>query len=244
MIKKRESDLSTMAPHAEPGWVDEFVVEQRLLGVPGTRIGDALATVDAHLAQTGESAADAFGPPKEYARTLAESEGSGATQGLGVTAVVSAVLGLAGIVLLPRAFQAWLEGSDVTITTGDLVVVAMLAVLTTLILVFPRQMLRALVEHRVAALLAGPLLIAAFVVVMVFLRGSVAVAPALPVMVLAAIGLAVSALLSWREPVDLVQGPGGRTLGSATVTRVLIALLPTLFAVLMCLLSWITWMTM
>jgi hypothetical protein len=36
--------------------------------VPGPRIGEVLAEVEAHVAATGESARAAFGPPEDYAR--------------------------------------------------------------------------------------------------------------------------------------------------------------------------------
>lgn len=39
--------------------------------VPGTRIGEILAEVEAHVAATGEPAAGAFGPAREYARRWA-----------------------------------------------------------------------------------------------------------------------------------------------------------------------------
>ncbi len=49
--------LASLAPYADPQWVEDFVLEQRLLGVSGARIGDALATLNEHLADTGLSCA-------------------------------------------------------------------------------------------------------------------------------------------------------------------------------------------
>ncbi len=40
-------------------------------GVRGARIGEILAEVEAHVAASGETARDAFGPPAEYARRWA-----------------------------------------------------------------------------------------------------------------------------------------------------------------------------
>src|SRR5690606_28405595 len=58
------------APHVEEDWADAFVLELRLLDVHGTVIGDALAEVDSHCADSGEGARETFGDPVEYARSL------------------------------------------------------------------------------------------------------------------------------------------------------------------------------
>src|SRR5699024_8767497 len=48
-----------------------LLVELHRRDVPGPRIGDILAEVDSHVAETGETPNDAFGPPKKYAATIA-----------------------------------------------------------------------------------------------------------------------------------------------------------------------------
>ena len=58
------------APHIEETWSEAFIIELRLIGVHGSRIGDALTEVDSHCAESGSTAADAFGDPVEYARSL------------------------------------------------------------------------------------------------------------------------------------------------------------------------------
>jgi hypothetical protein len=45
----------------------------RLRDVPGARIADALAEVDSHVAESGEDPEEAFGPPGEYAATVADA---------------------------------------------------------------------------------------------------------------------------------------------------------------------------
>lgn len=40
----------------------------RMLDVPGERIGEILAEIEAHVAATGEPAREAFGPPADYAQ--------------------------------------------------------------------------------------------------------------------------------------------------------------------------------
>ncbi|MDR1808584.1 MAG: hypothetical protein LBR33_11855 [Propionibacteriaceae bacterium] len=59
-----------LAPHVDPEWASAFLIELRLQEVPGDRIGDALAEVEAHVAESGETAAEAFGDPAEYAKSL------------------------------------------------------------------------------------------------------------------------------------------------------------------------------
>lgn len=39
-----------LAPSVERDWSEAFILEQRLLGVSGRRIGDGLVTVEAHAA--------------------------------------------------------------------------------------------------------------------------------------------------------------------------------------------------
>jgi hypothetical protein len=50
--------------------------ELRARGVPGGRIGEVLAEVDTHVADTGEDPASAFGPPEGYAARIAEETGA------------------------------------------------------------------------------------------------------------------------------------------------------------------------
>lgn len=52
-------------------YVDQLVLELRARDVPGTRIGQVVAEVETHLAETGDDADDAFGPPGRYAETIA-----------------------------------------------------------------------------------------------------------------------------------------------------------------------------
>lgn len=56
-------------------YTDDLALELRLLDVPGTAIGDILAEVESHLAETGEDPERAFGPVKEYAVERARAAG-------------------------------------------------------------------------------------------------------------------------------------------------------------------------
>jgi hypothetical protein len=53
------------------GWCDTFATQTRLYGTPGPAIGEALAEIDAHCADSGQSPAEAFGDPVDYAAALA-----------------------------------------------------------------------------------------------------------------------------------------------------------------------------
>lgn len=52
-------------------YLDNLTIQLRLLDVPGDRIGQILAEVETHVADTGLDPVDAFGEPGEYAETYA-----------------------------------------------------------------------------------------------------------------------------------------------------------------------------
>jgi hypothetical protein len=58
--------------HLLDPWRDRFVTDLRLHHVSGSRIGDALAQVDAHCMDSGEEPEQAFGDPVTYATHVAE----------------------------------------------------------------------------------------------------------------------------------------------------------------------------
>lgn len=59
----------------DQAWRDDLLLRLRLLDVPGARIGEVLAEVESHLAETGERPREAFGTPKEYAGQVAAALG-------------------------------------------------------------------------------------------------------------------------------------------------------------------------
>jgi len=56
-------------------YVDQLTLELRRREVPGPRIGEVIAEIEAHIAESGDSPAEAFGPPPEYAATVAAALG-------------------------------------------------------------------------------------------------------------------------------------------------------------------------
>ena len=52
-------------------YTQQLMFALRLRDVPGEVIGDAIAQVESHIAETGEDPVAAFGPAREYAASLA-----------------------------------------------------------------------------------------------------------------------------------------------------------------------------
>lgn len=84
-------------------WLDEMIIELRLREVKGPAIGDAVAAIETHCAESGESATEVFGDPRSYARALDfpashvnQKDPAGWVRVLAPTAV-----GLVGLYLVP-----------------------------------------------------------------------------------------------------------------------------------------------
>lgn len=90
----------------DQAWCEDLLLALRLRDVPGARIGEVIAEVQSHVAETGEDPRAAFGPPRQYAAEVADALG---LQRTGVRAVLAGfsavdvvlalVLGLAGYLL-------------------------------------------------------------------------------------------------------------------------------------------------
>ncbi len=117
-------------PTLDP-WREELVLALRAHDVLGTRIGEALAEVDAHCAESGQSPEQAFGPPDVYGASLAAALGPEASTpgvpwwwsaGLGAASGGGALLLLAGVEGVSRGRAAELDGgmlvAFVLITAG------------------------------------------------------------------------------------------------------------------------------
>ncbi|MCQ4121080.1 HAAS signaling domain-containing protein [Rhodococcus tibetensis] len=51
-------------------YTQQLIFALRMRDVPGDVIGDAIAQVESHVADTGEDPVEAFGSPREYAATF------------------------------------------------------------------------------------------------------------------------------------------------------------------------------
>ena len=54
-------------------YVDQLTLELRRRDVPGARIGEVIAEVETHLAESGDHAVETFGPPSEYAQRVSDA---------------------------------------------------------------------------------------------------------------------------------------------------------------------------
>lgn len=234
-----DRDPIDLAPSVDRAWADEFVLEQRLLDVPGDRIGDALVTVESHVAESGETAQDAFGDPRSYARELAASHGA-APGPVGPTTATWAVLGLVGMVLTGWGFSAWLEEAPADVSVGALVGGAFVLTSLGALLLAPGVVLRALLSRLWvgAVLMAVPVM--AMVVAMVLLPATAFQAPALPVLALGLLLVAVASVLGWfdSDQADLVLAPGEQPSGGGRARLRLALVLPAATLVVV-VLSWV-----
>lgn len=129
----------TDQPHSDPPtlvdyvWDDAFVVELRLLGVTGDRIGAALAEVEAHCADSGETRQAAFGAPVPYARALDLPRT--AVKGPDAVTVAVVLASWTGVVL---SFMAWENRRQgyVDVTVGTVAALVVLAALGALLVAF------------------------------------------------------------------------------------------------------------
>lgn len=123
MNESNRIDAST-----DQAWQDEFVLALRLRDMPADRIADQLKVVRTHCAQAGESAADAFGDPREYAAALAEGEGVPAVRtGRDLLAQLAlAATAFAGTRMTIGAAFAMADGRDVEVRLGGLIAAVLL----------------------------------------------------------------------------------------------------------------------
>ncbi len=136
-----------IAPHVEPGWVEAMLLELRLQGVSGERIGAALAEVEAHVVDSGQNAEEAFGDPVEYARSLGLPPEPAQSRTATLKGVVPTLVQLFGLVAVVASmpWSADAVGVTATLLTG-LVVAALLPVV---VVALGDRVLRAIVEHPV-----------------------------------------------------------------------------------------------
>lgn len=227
--------IDTHTPHVEPAWAEAFLVELRLRGVDGRRIGAALAEVEAHCAESGETAQQAFGDPTEYAGELAP-DGTVSLDWRGE--LVPSVLGLSGMMLTLGAVGASRAGTQVELTTGLVLVVALAVLGTTLVVRYADRVLRAVVRHRWLAVVGALAPIGLFVAILLLGRQTLVALPPAGTLVVGVVFLGASTAMALRiaDPADPVVGPaeagGAGTMAEDAVSRGLQRLTPWLFPVL------------
>lgn len=229
-----------LAPSVARDWAEAFVLEQRLLGVPGPRIGDALLTVESHVTESGQSAVDAFGDPVGYARDLAAGRSGGEPE-VTATGVLSSVLGLVGLLVATTAFGPWLGGEPATLTLGLAVLAGLVLVGLGAFLARPTAVLRLLVDRLWVLALGFAGVFAVGVVLLLALPQVLLELPAgwtsLVGVALVLVG-AVLAYLDGSGDDDLVLAPGEQA-PAGTTSRLLGSLVLPGATALMLGLSWV-----
>lgn len=146
--------LNRQFAHLDPAWVDSVALELIGRGGDGRSVGEALAVADAHCADSGETAQEAFGTPREYADAVHLRPEDVTARQLGHQLKVArgSLIGLIGMTLAFRVTTAHLDGGPVAVTVGDVLsIVGILAFAIILV-----RSLRLLIRHRVASgLVAG-----------------------------------------------------------------------------------------
>jgi hypothetical protein len=99
-------------------WRESLLVELRLRDIPGPRIGEIMAEVDTHCADSGESPQDAFGDPATYARSFDGPPAGNPRRIVGTAA--RAALGVAGILATLEGATATIEGQPAAVRAGYL----------------------------------------------------------------------------------------------------------------------------
>ncbi|WP_072314519.1 hypothetical protein [Agrococcus sp. Marseille-P2731] len=207
----------------DSSWQEAFIVELRLRDVDGRTIGDALAQVRSHCAESGQTMREAFGEPESYARSLELP--AQPSSGVGLVIARSAI-GLVAMFLTLWSFTAWLDGEGFTLTIGRIVA---LALLTGAVLLIARG-LGFIVRHPWWSSLIMGALVAGVVVAEVVLPQQLVVLPAL---VTGAVGVAAllatsvwEARSSATDDDPVVDPVSDQDEHSGRAGRVLLALTP------------------
>ncbi|MGY1847140.1 hypothetical protein [Blastococcus sp. SYSU DS1021] len=186
---------------AQQEWCGAFVLELRLRDVPGPVIGERLAEVERHCAESGETPAEAFGDPTSYARQIDTESSPERVSGVWTVAALGAAQVVA-LIVGTAATRTWAEGG---VLTWNGVQVGCLALVLLVVLAVPR-LVRPLITH---TWVVGPAAVALVVLASLgsavsgrFVTSSVLPVPAAVV----AVGLfGVVVVLAWLEYRELAN---------------------------------------
>ena len=189
MSKKKYAIERKHAPNVDPEWTSDFLLEARLQDVPGKQIGDALAEIDSHVAESGDSAEQAFGEPKAYAQALAAVSPKLDKRGI-FALIIPAMLQTLGMLGVLNALEPAMDGAPFVLTVGLLVMIGVLLALLVLLAVQPTSMLRLIIDRPWLAFGLNFVLLAGLVGLLL-IPGEVAEIPAWWV-----VGIGVAALVA------------------------------------------------
>jgi hypothetical protein len=121
-------------------WRDAFVTGLRLRGVPGRQIGEALAEVDAHCADSGQAPGEVFGDPAGYAAARSRAGGPGSRKRISVRpAAFQAGAVVAGVLGLLSGADAVAHHTPGAVTVGQVIPAALAPLLTAVIVTALQQ---------------------------------------------------------------------------------------------------------
>ena len=191
-----------VAPHVDPQWAEAVLLELRLRGVPGARIGGVLAEVEAHCVESGEDARSAFGDPGAYARSLDLPTDESTSPRELFPVLVRGTLQALGLLVAIFGVGAWAGREPLVITTGMIVVVAGLVVAELALLRLADRLLRAAVHRSWAPAVGFVLAVGLGVAVLLVGDQEVATVPGAPVAVAGVLLIAWGQVLVLRAGVD------------------------------------------
>ena len=164
------------APDVDPVWTEAFILEARLQDITGRGIGDALAEINSHVVESGQSPDEAFGDPRQYARTLAKDAPLVEPGGV-IALVLPAILQTVGMLAVLNALLPATLGEPFELTVGML---AMMVTLTAALGVLSWQsvpIIRLIIDRPWLAFAINVLLLVGLVGLL-FIPGVVASLPA------------------------------------------------------------------
>ena len=220
-----------LAPNLEPEWTSKFLIELRLQGVGGQDIGVALAEANSHCAESGESAAEAFGDPEEYARSLQLPPSPAQSPEAMRTAVLPTVVQLAGMLAVQATAAPLAKGEPLFEVTWGLLgsLVAVTAAVLLLARITP-SILRRIVKAKSwksITLLAGCFIVAAVAggLPVILLDGVAAQVPVWAVLMGGVVVLGGGAVWDYRsaylKDMDLISQPdNGDSYGRSTAKKI------------------------
>lgn len=132
-------------------WRHALVMSLQTRGVPGDAIGDALAEVDVHCADSGEDPWQAFGNPFDYANRVLGEPPIPAHADAWRVGLAPGVM-LAGALCLMAGVAAISHGSTARLTVGSLVAVAVVLVAGFLVVRYKHWLVRGASPWRLVAL--------------------------------------------------------------------------------------------
>lgn len=210
-VSRNASIERALAPHVDVRWAEALLMELRLLGVPGDRIGQVLTEVESHVVDSGESAQEAFGDAVPYARSLALAPAPEQSCGAIAATLVPTVLQVLGMVAAITGAFALTGSEGAAITVGGVVSAVALLALVTILAFNGTRALRLLLHSWPVGVAVLTATFLAVVLPAALLRTVLVTVPAMPVLIGGAALLVVTTVadvvLTLRDGVDAVTSP-------------------------------------